>query len=139
MLVVLLVLLVAASCASQLFRLETLPIVMSISAVGQIESQYNIDDTQLNSCEPGNKKRDTAREQLLPILTSGKVRHLHCRRTANAAGVCRSRPILAAFFAMFLAVCWPAAYHQVMKHRELRAVCGTLAIMITATATAQSA
>jgi hypothetical protein len=103
-LVVLLVLLVAASCASQLFRLETLPIVMSISVVGQIESQYNINDTWLNSCEPGNKKGDTAREQLLPILTSGKVPHLHCRRASNAAGACRSRPILAAFFAMFLAV-----------------------------------
>jgi hypothetical protein len=135
-LVVLLVLLVAVNCASQLFRLETLPIVMSISAVGQIGSEYNINDTQLNSCEPGNKKADTAREQLLPILTGGKLAHSHCRPASNAAGACRSRPILAAFFVMFLAVCWLAAYHQMMKHRTLRALCGTLAITIAATVAA---
>jgi hypothetical protein len=103
-LVVLLVLLVAASCASQLLRLETLPIVISISDVGQIESEYNINDRQLNSCERGNKKVGTAREQLLPILTGGNAQYLHCRPAGNAVAACRSRPILAARSAMFLAV-----------------------------------
>jgi hypothetical protein len=69
---VVLVLVLAASCASQLFMLETLLIVMSISVSVKIESKYNLNDTFPNSREPGNKKARTAREQLLRILTGGK-------------------------------------------------------------------
>jgi hypothetical protein len=94
--VVLLVLVVAASCASQLLMLETLLIVMSISVSVKIESKHNINDTFPNSCEPGNKKAGSDREQLLRILTGGIRGLIRCRTHSKrgrpvpcAAKVCR--------------------------------------------------
>jgi hypothetical protein len=97
---VLLMLVLAASWASQLLVLETLLIVMSISVSGKIESEPNIDDTFGNSCERGIKRAYSAREQLLRILTGGDHRPCHChanfKRGASvprAAKSCRIQPI----------------------------------------------
>lgn len=69
--VLVLVLELEASCASQLLRLDTLLIVMSVSRGGQIESRHNIDDRGMNSRDRGIKMPWAACEQLLPILTGG--------------------------------------------------------------------
>lgn len=97
---VLLVLVLAVSWASQLLMLETLLIVMSISASGKIESEHNIDDTFGNSCERGIKRACSAREQLLRILTGGGHRPCHCHANfergasvPRAAKFCRFQPI----------------------------------------------
>jgi hypothetical protein len=88
-----------ASCANQLLRLDTLPIDISFSGGGQIESRYNIDDRVTSSRDRGNKTLRAAREQLLPILTGGKRAPFQCltnfkcgRAMPYAARACRGPP-----------------------------------------------